>query len=94
MATAKTTAPVQPGNTTGVMPEFGRTADVQRLFGLKRGTAYNLLADGKVRGCVLRVRGQRSGVRLWDLQSIRDYIAKQIAKQTLHFSQTFAGGAQ
>jgi hypothetical protein len=41
-----TTEPIQPGETSGVLPEFGRWADVQRLFGIKRGTLYNLLADG------------------------------------------------
>jgi len=69
-----TTAPVQPGDFQTAEREFGRTADVQRQFGLKRGTLYNLLADGKVRGVVLRVRGKKSGCRLWDMQSVRHYI--------------------
>ena len=34
----------------------------------------NLLAAGKIRGCVLRVKGARSGVRLIDLGSVRAYI--------------------
>lgn len=68
-----TTAPVEPGNFGGISPEFGRTADVQRHFGIRRGSLYNLELDGKVKGVLLRIRGKKSGVRLWDLQSIRDY---------------------
>lgn len=60
-------------------PEFGRIRDVERLFGLKRGTCYNLLRDGKIRGVVLRVRGKQSGVRLIDLDSVRAFIKSQMA---------------
>ena len=69
-----TTAPVKAGDCSGQQPEFGRWRDVERLYGIKRGCLYALLADQKVRGCLLRVRGRKSGVRLFDLQSIRDYI--------------------
>lgn len=69
-----TTGPVQAGDTTGLAPEFGRWRDVERLYGIKRGCLYALLSDGRVKGCLLRVRGQKSGVRLIDLGSVRDYI--------------------
>ena len=71
-----TTAPVQPSHCD--KPEFGRTADVQHMFGIKRGTLYNLLQDGKIKGVLLRVRGQKSGVRLFDLDSIRRFIYSQM----------------
>lgn len=74
----KTSEPVQPGNFTGVMPEFGRAADLQKFFRLRRGTAYNLLADGKIRGVLLRVRGKKSGVRLFDMASVRECIRAQM----------------
>ena len=73
-----TTAPVQPGNFAGVMPEFGRAADLQRLFGLRRGTIYNLLRAGKIRGCLLRIKGKKSGVRLFEIQSVRDLVRSQM----------------
>lgn len=73
-----TAEPVQTGKFTGLSPEFGRTADVTRHFGIKRGTAYNLLRDGKIRGCLLRVRGRKSGVRLFDMASVRDLILSQM----------------
>ena len=73
-----TTGPVQPGNFTGSVPEFGRTDDVAVHFGIKRGSLYGLLALGKVRASLLRVRGQKSGVRLWDMASIRQYINSEM----------------
>jgi hypothetical protein len=72
------TTPVEPGNFTGATPEFGRLADVQRLYGLKRGTCYNLLRDGKIRGCLLRVRGKKSGCRLIEMSSVRNFIRSQM----------------
>lgn len=76
-----TTAPVEAGDSSGILPEFGRCADVQRLFGIKRGTLYNLFADGKIRAVKLRVRGRTSGVRLFDLSSVREYIRSQMEKE-------------
>jgi hypothetical protein len=73
-----TTRPVHAGDFTGIVPEFGRVADLSQHFGIKRGTAYNLLADGKIRGCLLRVRGAKSGVRLFDMGSVRDFINSQM----------------
>ena len=78
-----TTAGVGPGDTTQAAPEFGRLRDVERLFGLRRGTTYNLLKDRKIRGCLLRVRGSKSGVRLIHLESVRDYIRCAMNDQTI-----------
>ena len=71
-----TTQPIQVGNFDGLLPEFGRTEDVQRHFGIKKGTLYNLHKQRKVRGKFLRVTGEFKGVRLWDMASIRDFIVK------------------
>jgi len=76
-----TTAPVQAGDSNGVLPEFGRCADLLRIFGIRKGSAYNLLADGKIRGVLLRVRGRKSGVRLFDLASVREYIRSQMENE-------------
>ena len=73
-----TTNPVEPGNFTGATQEWGRAPDLQRVFGLRRGTAYNLLLDGKIKGVLLRVRGKKSGVRLFDMASVRDFIRTQM----------------
>ena len=66
-----TTAPIAASAPAGLEPEFLRTEGVEALFGIKRGTLYNLEADGRVRGVLLRVRGSKSGVRLWSVDSIR-----------------------
>jgi hypothetical protein len=68
------TAPVQAGDTGGIIPEFGRWQDVQRLFAVKRGTLYNLMAEGKVKSVVLRRKGNVHGCRLFHLASISQYL--------------------
>lgn len=75
----KTIDPVRAREFQNLQPEFGRCNDCTRLFGLKRGTLYNLLKDGKIKGVLLRVRGQKSGVRLFDLKSIADLIRREMA---------------
>jgi len=81
MKLVTTTQPVEPGDFRNHEPEFGRQRDVQFKYGIKRGTLYNLLNDGKIKGVLLRVRGQKSGVRLFDMASIRSYVAQQMAEQ-------------
>lgn len=51
--------------------EFGRIADVERLFGLKRGLTYALIRQGKIKSVCLRKPGARTGVRLVHLASVR-----------------------
>jgi hypothetical protein len=75
--------PVEPGNFAGTSPEFGRWQDVQRVYSIKRGTAYNLLRDGKIKGVLLRIRGQKSGVRLFCMKSIADFICAQMKQDQL-----------
>jgi transposase len=77
----KTTTPVQRGNFDNVMPEFGRAADVQKHFGIRRGTAYNLLREGKIRGVLLRIKGKKSGVRLFEMESVRQLIRAQMGAE-------------
>jgi hypothetical protein len=69
-----TSDPVEAAAPATAKPEFARTRDVEANYGIKRGTLYNLHQDGKIRGYLLRVRGQKSGVRLWDLSSIEQFI--------------------
>lgn len=76
-----TTAPVMPGNFHDAAKEFGRTKDVERVFSIKRGTLYNAAKLGLVRGVLLRLRGQKSGVKLWDMESIARWIRSQMVNQ-------------
>ena len=71
-----TTEPISvasPNNGTA-LPEFGRWRDVERLFGIKRGTLYNLMAEGKVKSVILRHKGNVHGCRLIHLASVSQYI--------------------
>ena len=72
-----TSIPIHAGDFSDVTPEFGRTQDVERVFGIKKGTLYNLFEQQKIRGYNLRPTGHVKGVRLWDMASIRDYIYSQ-----------------
>ncbi len=81
LVSTATTAPVERGNLAGSTPEFGRVADVQKLYGIKRGSLYSLLADGKIKGVLLRVRGQKSGIRLIDLASVGAFIRAQMESE-------------
>lgn len=62
------------GSQEAPLPEFGRAADVQRLFGIKRGTLYNLIAEGKVKSVSMRRKGNVHGCRLIFLPSVRAYL--------------------
>jgi len=61
-------------NNAATLPEFGRWRDVERLFGIKRGTLYNLMAEGKVKSVILRHKGNVHGCRLIHLASVSQYI--------------------
>jgi hypothetical protein len=63
------------------LPEFGRWRDVERLFGIKRGTLYNLMAEGKVKSVVLRRKGNIHGCRLFHLASVSQYLNQLLETQ-------------
>lgn len=74
----QTTEPVEAGNTNGVLAEFGRVNDVQKLFGVKRGLAYRWMNQGKIKSVLIREPGNIQGVRLIHLASVRNYINSQM----------------
>jgi hypothetical protein len=61
-------------------PEFVDCPGLHARFGIKRSLAYALLADGAIRGVSLRRRGQLRGKRLFDVASVRDYLASQMGR--------------
>ena len=69
-----TTRPPQPGDTKSLTPEFARIDDIHQMFGLKRGSLYNLIRDGKVKSVLTKVTGRKSGIRLIEVASVRQYI--------------------
>ena len=78
-----TTQPITIAATTqgATLPEFGRWQDVQLLFGIKRGTLYNLVNEGQIKSVSLRRRGNVHGCRLFHLASINDYLASLMTQQ-------------
>lgn len=80
LAANTTSAPVQPGAVGS--PEFCRPADVRHLFGIGRSYCYQLIQAGSIRSTCLRQRGKRTGVRLIDVASVRDYLRRQFNQPT------------
>jgi hypothetical protein len=71
----------QATNRLGQQVEYGRVADVERLFGIGKSTVYSLLKSRRIRGCSLTVKGKRSRLRLVDLASVRSYIETEVNQQ-------------
>jgi hypothetical protein len=76
----KTTAPSSEAATRASWPdpEFVDCKGLEAGWGIKRSLAYSLLADGLIRGVSLRRRGQLRGKRLFDVASVRTYLASQM----------------
>jgi hypothetical protein len=76
-----TSEPIKAGNCESILPEFGRTEDVARLFGIKRGSLYNLWKQREVRSVLWRIEGSKSGLRLWYLPGIRAKLIAMMEQQ-------------
>ena len=79
-----TTNLIAAGNTSNTLPEFGRVNDVQKLFGIKRGILYRWIAAKKIKSVCVREPGNKQGVRLIHLQSVREYIHSQMQNDAIH----------
>src|SRR5438552_18948022 len=71
---ALTIAPV--AVSCGADPEFCDFEGLRARYGIRRSTAYNLIADGSIRSVVLRRRGTIKGRRLIDLSSVKLFLAE------------------
>jgi len=63
---------------SNVDPEFVDIPGLQARFGIKRSLAYALLAEGKIQGVSLRRRNQIRGKRLFSVDSIRQFLHRQM----------------
>jgi len=79
--TTETITVANTNHSTNSLPEFGRWQDVQRLFGIKRGTLYNLVNEGQIKSVALRRRGNVHGCRLFHLASISEYLNRLMQAQ-------------
>jgi hypothetical protein len=57
-------------------PEYCDGGQIKALFGFSRATAYNLLADGKIKSVTFREKGKLRGKRLFSCESIRQFLAR------------------
>jgi len=78
---------IQPRTTTtataSIMePEFVDLDGLRRGFGIKRSLAYQLLADGLIKGVSLRRRNRVRGKRLFQVDSVRAYLNSQMEECT------------
>lgn len=69
---------LQPSNLT---PEFGDHKIVRQMFSIGRSHLYKLGKEGKIKTVSLRERGKIKGRRLYVLDSIRDYLLRNIQSQ-------------
>ncbi|MGA2221875.1 MAG: hypothetical protein ABSH21_08880 [Verrucomicrobiia bacterium] len=72
-------APAAPA-TIDTRPEFCRPGQMPLLFGISRTQTYNYLASGEISGVNLRRPGCATGCRLINCQSVRDFLAREAAK--------------
>jgi hypothetical protein len=69
--------------TRPVLPEFTDAKGMVDLFGFHRSQSYALAAEGKIRTVCLRKPGALKGKRLFDCQSVRDYLARHYVEPTV-----------
>lgn len=61
--------------------EWAREKQITTQFGLTHMILYTLRREGKIRTLSLRGEGKQYGARLYNVASIREYLAEQEAKE-------------
>lgn len=61
--------------------EWLREKEVTARFGLSHMTLFNLRKNGEIRSLSTKGEGKKYGSRLFNVASIRDYLAKQEARE-------------
>ena len=82
--TDQTTVPVSatPAYVASVDPEFLDAKGVEGRFSIRRSLLYELHNDGHIKSVSLRRRGQSRGKRLFSVDSIRKFLARQMEVAT------------
>ena len=62
-------------------PEFAGHAKIRELFDLSRTHLHRLSTEGLIRSVSLRQRGRLRGRRLYDVQSVREYLQSHIGTE-------------
>jgi hypothetical protein len=63
--------------TTTSGPEYVDCKGLERMFGIKRGMAYELMASGDIKSVSLKRRGLQRGKRLFIVESVRMFLERQ-----------------
>ena len=61
--------------------EWAREKQITTQFGLTHTILYRLRREGRIRTLSLRDEGKRYGARLFNVASVREYLATQEAKE-------------
>ena len=56
--------------------EFGTFPKLESVFSIKRSTGYKLINGGEIKSRYVRPKGSRTGVRLIDFNSVREYLSR------------------
>jgi len=68
--------------TTKTEPEWGDEKTITRLFGLTHTPLFNLRKAGKIRSVTTAYGSATYGKRLFNIQSVRDFLAAQERDQS------------
>ena len=84
-SSALTTATVHamPTHIAGQDPEFLDCKGIEARNGIKRSLCYALLASGDIRGVSLRRRGAKTGKRLIECESVRQFLNRQMQMEDI-----------
>lgn len=69
---------VAPSAVNPPAPEFVNYHGAKAIFGFSRSFLYRLMVEGKIKSVSLRKRGCQKGKRLFDCDSIRAYIRREM----------------
>jgi len=62
-------------------PEWAREKQISAQFALSHMILFNLRKQGEIRSISLRGEGKQYGARLFNVASVREYIARQEARE-------------
>ena len=63
-------------------PEWAREKQITARFGLSHMILFNLRKAGSIRTLSTRGEGKKYGARLFNIESVRDYLARQEERET------------
>jgi hypothetical protein len=63
-------------DSASIKPRYVKVRDAVRYSSISNTSFYELIASGEIRTVALRKKGNIAGIRLVDLQSLDEYLAK------------------